>query len=87
MIMSAMLDISFEIKGEEVKPDSFKDVLDIIFLRHIREKIEMSIGSMCCQEHGKQPTIKVKGQNLDNLTYEVSGCCDKLIASVHRKIK
>ena len=67
MTMKTMLDISFEINGEEVKPESFKDVLDIVFLRHIRESIEESIGSIRCKEHGKQPTIKVKGQTLITL--------------------
>jgi hypothetical protein len=82
-----MIDVSFEIKGEKVQPDNMKDVLDILFLKHIRKKINNSIDSIRCNEHGKQASVLVKGQNIDNLNYEVSGCCEDLIKKVKKKIK
>lgn len=81
-----MVDVSFEIKGEKVQPDSMKDVLDILYLKHIREKINSSIASIRCNEHGKQASVLVKGQNLDNLDYEVSGCCEDLIKKVKKRL-
>jgi hypothetical protein len=33
-----MVDISFEINGKIVQPDDMTDALDILFLKHIREK-------------------------------------------------
>ena len=82
-----MVDVSFEIKGEKVEPDNMKDVLDILFLKHIRKKINNSIDSISCNEHGKQASILVRGKNIDNLDYEVSGCCDDFIKKVKKKIK
>ena len=82
-----MVDVSFEIKGEKVEPDNMKDVLDILFLKHIIKKINSSIGSISCNEHGKQASVLVKGKNIDNLDYEVSGCCEDLIKKVKNKIK
>ena len=62
------------------------DVLDILFLKHIREKINESIASIHCNKHGKQPSVTVKGQNIDNLNYEVSGCCEDLINKVNKRL-
>ena len=82
-----MVDVSFEIKGEKIQPESMTDVLDILFLKHVREKIQASVASICCKKHDKQPSILVKGPNLDNLNYEVSGCCEDFINQVKKKLK
>ena len=82
-----MAEVSFEIKGERVQPDNMKDVLDILFLKHIREKINNSTASIRCNEHGRQASILVKGQNLDNLDYEVSGCCEEFVKKVKKRLK
>ena len=82
-----MVDVSFEIKGEKVQPDEMKDVLDILFLKHIKKKINNSITSIYCNEHDKQASVVVKGSDIDNLNYEVSGCCEDLIKKVKKKIK
>lgn len=74
-----MVYISFEIGGEFVEPDNMKDVLDITFMKHIKERIENSLAGIRCPIHDRPPTIIVKGENLDNLHYEISGCCDELI--------
>ena len=82
-----MVDVSFEIKGKKIEPDDMTDVLDILFLKHISEKIKASVASIHCTQHDKQPSILVKGQNLDNLNYEISGCCEDFIKKVKKKIK
>ena len=82
-----VVNVSFEIEGEKVQPEKMKDVLDILFLKHIRKKINNSIDSIHCNEHGKQASVLVKGENIDNLNYEVSGCCEDLIKKVKKKIK
>ena len=82
-----MIDISFEIKGEKIQPENMADVLDILFLKHVREKINASVASICCKKHDKQPSILVKGQNLDSLNYEVSGCCEDFVNQVKKKLK
>ena len=67
----AIPDISFEILGEEVDPES----------------IERSVGAVGCQEHGEQSTITVRGPNLDSLAYEITGCCQTLAESAKRNLR
>jgi hypothetical protein len=74
-----VVDISFKIKGKRVQPDNMTDVLDIIFLKFVGEKINDSVALIRCNKHGREPSVLVKGQDLDNLEYEVSGCCEDLI--------
>ena len=82
-----MVDVSFKINGKMVMPNDMTDVLDILFLKHLTEKINGSVASIRCNTHGKQPSVLVEGQDLDNLNYEVSGCCEDLVKKVKRKIK
>ncbi|MBW2466388.1 MAG: hypothetical protein JRF02_03730 [Deltaproteobacteria bacterium] len=82
-----MVDVSFEINGRTVQPDSMQDVLDILFLKHVREKINDSLSSVCCAIHGKKPSVIVRGSSLDSLNYEVSGCCKDFVDKVRKKIK
>jgi len=82
-----MIDISFEIDGKTVEPESMKDVLDITFMKHIRESIENSIAAIRCPKHGGKPSIIVKGKDLDTLRYEVSGCCKDFINEVYNQLK
>jgi hypothetical protein len=82
-----LVDVSFKINGKIVEPDSMKDVLDITFMKHIRESIENSIGSIRCPEHGGEPSIIVRGQNLDSLEYKITGCCEEFVKKVRTHLK
>ena len=82
-----MVDVSFEIEGKRVEPDSMKDVLDIMFLKHVRNQINDSVNAIWCKKHGEQVSVLVKGSSLDNLNYQVSGCCDEFVNRVKKKIK
>ena len=82
-----MVEVKFEIQGKEVEPEGMKDVLDVIFLEHLRGEVRDSLGSAQCKKHDCRPKVKIKGESLDNLTYEVSGCCRKFIEEVEEKIK
>lgn len=82
-----MIDISFQINGRKVSPQNAGDALESAMLQSIQDSISKTVGSARCPEHGQKPKIKVKGPNLDSLTFEVSGCCDRLIDEVNRKLK
>ena len=81
-----MVDVSFEINGKTVQPDSMSDALDILFLKHVSEKIEATCSSISCMEHGGRPSILVKGENLDTLEYEVHGCCEKFVNKIKKRL-
>lgn len=82
-----MIDISFEINGRKVSPGSMGNALESAVLKSVQESITKSVGSARCPEHGQTPKVKVKGRNLDSLSFEVSGCCDQLIETVKKKLK
>ena len=81
-----MVDVSFEINGEIVQPDSMSDALDILFLKHVSEKIEDTCSSICCMRHGGKPSIIVKGVNIDTLEYEVYGCCEEFVDKIKKRL-
>ncbi len=81
-----MMDISFEINGRKVSPRNMGDALESAMLQSVQESITKSVGTARCPTHGQRPKIKVKGQKLDSLSFEVSGCCDQLIETVKKKL-
>jgi hypothetical protein len=82
-----MAAVSFEINGKEVKPGSIKDALDSLFLKHLHEQITEKVGTARCKKHGLEAAIKVTGNSIDNLHYEVSGCCRDFINETRKKFK
>ena len=39
------------IKGKEVEPEGMKDVLDVIFLEHLRGEVRDCLGSVQCKSY------------------------------------
>lgn len=81
-----MVDVSIEINGKTVKPESMSDALDILFLKYVTEKIEDTCSSISCMEHDGEPSIIVKGKNIDTLEYEVYGCCKDFVNKVKKRL-
>ena len=48
--------------------------------------IEKRVGDMRCPDHGKAPIITCSGDSLENLSFEVTGCCPKIIALTQEKL-
>jgi hypothetical protein len=82
-----MFDVSFEINGRKVRPNSTGDALEAAIMQSVSDSIKKSVGSVRCPEHGTAPKIVGKGRSLNNLSFEVSGCCQKLIDSVKARLK
>jgi hypothetical protein len=82
-----VIDVSFEINGKKVSPGNMGNALESTLLQSVQESITKSVGSARCPEHGQRPKIKVKGRNLNSLSFEVSGCCDQLIETVKETLK
>lgn len=81
-----MVEVSFEINGRKVQPDQISEALTKAVLTSVAEQIKSKLGSVRCPEHGKFPKIICKGKSIENLGFEVSGCCEELIDSVKRKL-
>lgn len=79
--------VKFEIDGRKVSSDQFGDALTKAALEKAQEHIKKVVGSARCPEHGATAKITFKGRTAGNLSYHVSGCCQKLIDNVKAKLK
>lgn len=81
-----MVEVSFEINGRKVHPNQIGEALTKAVLTSVTEQIKRKVGSVSCPDHGKSPKIICKGKSIENLGFEVTGCCEKLIDSVKQKL-
>jgi hypothetical protein len=81
-----MVEVSFEINGRKVQPNQIGEVLTKAVLTSVAEQIKSKVGSVRCQDHGASPKIICKGNSIESLGFEVSGCCEKVIDSVKQKL-
>jgi len=81
-----MVEVSFEINGRKVQPNQISEVLTKAVFTSVAEQIKSKVGSVRCPDHGQSPKIICKGKSIENLGFEVTGCCEKLIDSVKRKL-
>jgi len=82
-----MIDISFKINGKTVNPRSIGDELEKAVLTEIGDSVKKSLRSVSCPTHHQQPKVVIQGQNLSNLSFEISGCCDELIKKATSKLE
>jgi len=82
-----VIDISFEINGKKVNPRNIGNPLEKALLEQVEDSIKKQVGTVRCPEHGTAPKIVCKGHNLNSLSFEVSGCCEKLVDAVKARLK
>ena len=82
-----MIEITFEINGRQVDPRNISDALEAAVLRSIQDSLIRKVGPVRCPEHGSMPKIVCRGRSLNELSFEVSGCCQKLIDAVTAKLR
>lgn len=81
-----MIDVKFEINGRKVDPRNMKDALIGMAMEAATQEIRRKIGSCRCPEHGKSPTVVAKGRDVSKLSFEMRGCCDKLIEDAKHRL-
>jgi hypothetical protein len=81
-----MIDISFEINGRKVNPNQMPNVLEKAIVQELQDTLKREIGSIRDPKTGQQPRLKVKGNNLNNLSIEVEGTPD-VIEAVNNRLK
>ena len=80
------MQISFVINGQKITPMRESSSIDEILAAALQDKIEELIGSVRCHEHGTPPEVIGKGENINHITFQISGCCEKFIAEVEAKL-
>jgi hypothetical protein len=82
-----MIDIKLTLNGKPFRPDDFQDAIEKAIYQKVVDHITSTVGDARCPEHGQQPSITVSGTSLEDLSINVSGCCQKLIDTVKDKLK
>jgi uncharacterized metal-binding protein len=82
-----MIDISFKINGKQVDPKNIGDALKQAVLETAKQAILKRVGAARCPEHGQHAKIVCTGLTSNNMTFEVSGCCQELVEDVKSKLK
>lgn len=81
-----MIDVSFEINGRRVRPNQVGDALEKAILQEVADSVAKSLRSVRCSVHGERPKVKCVGRRVDELKFEISGCCDELISLATKKL-
>ena len=71
--------ITLKVGGKEVSPENFGDEIKAQVYKHLRDSIAEKLRGMKCPEHGSVPEVTAEGTSLDNLNWNISGCCGKLL--------
>lgn len=82
-----MIDVRFEVGGRKVSANRFASELEKAAFTQVRDNITKALRDVRCSEHGARPTVVVKGTSLDNLKFEVHGCCENLIQRSLQKLQ
>ena len=61
--------------------------LDVAAKAKVEAYIAQRVGDYVCPDHGEPPTVICSGTRLDNLRFEVKGCCQKMIYKVKQKLE
>ena len=82
-----MIEVTFEINGKRIDPNNLQDALERAVLQSVQEFVRTRLRAIRCPEHGEAPRVICKGRSIDDLSFEVTGCCQSLIDAVIDKLK
>jgi hypothetical protein len=57
----------------------FRDGWESDLAKQVGANVANKLRSVTCPTHGQAPTVVVKGRTLDELGFEVRGCCQQLV--------
>lgn len=75
------LDMMFHTGGEQ------QTELDEAARKKVESYVADRVGGFRCPDHDQAPTIICRGSRLDSLSFEVKGCCQKVIYLVQQKLE
>ncbi len=80
------MEVIFEIAGKRIDVNKVSDKLQKAVFVEVEKSLLRTIGNAKCPIHNKGPIVVVTGPSLEKLSYEVKGCCDKLIEVVKKEL-
>ena len=81
-----MIDIFFEIGGRKVRPNQLGDALEKAIFQEIADSVTKSLQGTYCLTHSSRPKVKCVGRSIEDLRFEISGCCDRLVKQATDKL-
>ena len=81
-----MVDIEFRIGGKKIHPNNIKDAFEKSILEQVKKNILSKLHGIKDPETGDFPKIVVKGNTLNNLSFEVNGS-EALKAEIKKCLK
>ena len=81
-----MIDISFEVAGRKVDPESMNPGLPRSILNQIRDALDEQVGEINCAEHRSAPRIVCSGPNVVELSMRLCGCCDGILNDLEKRL-
>lgn len=82
-----MVNVTFEIDGRHVVPEDFDDELERDLLTKLAHATAERLASTVCAEHDQTPEVHVSGRDVHHLTFEVRGCCPRLVDRAMNKLR
>ena len=82
-----MIDVTFEIGGKNVDPNRIGDAQEKAMLAEVATSTKKALSSVTCPEHGQKPKVTIKGRTVDDLSWEIEGCCQALIDTAMEKLQ
>jgi hypothetical protein len=70
-----MIGLTFEINGRQVDPKNMRDALEGAILQSVQDHVTHRLGTVRCPVHGAAPTVVCRGRSLNDLKFDISGCC------------
>jgi hypothetical protein len=74
-----MFKLTFEINGRPVQTNQLANAFEKAVFETVRDQITRKLSRIRCPDHGSAPTVVATGRSVSELTFKVSGCCQKLI--------
>jgi hypothetical protein len=79
--------IEFRIGGRTVRPRQIRNRLARVVLETIERSIHDRLRSSACEEHAMPLTVLASGPSVDQLSFELAGCCETAIGEAKRRLE
>ncbi len=74
-----MVEVEFVIRGQKITPDETQNHLERSIMIEVERSLRQRVGSLRCPEHDAAPKITASGTSAEELEFNLSGCCQRLV--------
>jgi hypothetical protein len=82
-----MIDLKLKINGRNIAPKNFGKEMEKTILADVIKNIKTDVKSTICKKHKEHASIVIKGSSINNLSFDISACCDELHEQVKKNLE